>query len=474
MLGHRCIRLDPFGIAGPAATSHALNPFDFIDPNSPEFAEQVQMLVRAVVVQDDKQQPHWNAKAIELLSAFCYWVCAVEDKPFRRNLASTVDLLSDKPLYEAGLKDMRHIKEFGGVVRKAATRMTWTESKELGSVASTLFRHLDWLMSPPVVAGLSRSTFDPRWLWDGKTDVYLCVPHDRLNALAGLVRLWLGTIMELIGHSGDERHKVLFIVDECGHLGHQESIETAASLMRSYGVRLWLFFQSLEQLRTCYGDQAQKILDNCGHQMFFGLSSYDTSEVVSKRIGDATVLVESINQNASQSHSTGGGGREQSQGNYSSGWSTTISETARRLMKPEEILTLPPNCMLLFAKNLPVIPVKLVRHYADPAFLGGGTGRDRKIGVAALWLAGLLLLGGGILLTVVLSLPGLLATEPSPLRPPGPWMPPDAGGHRRSALPASRGMDSFDVTVPRRQPFSGAFPAPAMPESGMFGPPDRR
>jgi Type IV secretory system Conjugative DNA transfer len=78
-------------------------------------------------------------------------------------------------------------------------------------------------------------------------------------------------------------------------------------------------------------------------------------------------------------------------------WSTgrtrsnsTVSETGRRLYKPEEIMTLPDRFALVIHRNLPVIPAWLVRYYDHPAFRNGGTGRQAGLGRVAtemtLWL----------------------------------------------------------------------------------------
>jgi type IV secretion system protein VirD4 len=41
-----------------------------------------------------------------------------------------------------------------------------------------------------------------------------------------------------------------------------QALEDAVTLMRGMGIRLWLFFQSREQLKKCFGDNAGTVLDN--------------------------------------------------------------------------------------------------------------------------------------------------------------------------------------------------------------------
>ena len=48
--------------------------------------------------------------------------------------------------------------------------------------------------SPPIAANLSKSTWDPRWLWSGRVTVYLILPSTKLSTLSPLMRLWIGVI----------------------------------------------------------------------------------------------------------------------------------------------------------------------------------------------------------------------------------------------------------------------------------------
>ncbi len=53
-----------------------------------------------------------------------------------------------------------------------------------------------------------------------------------------------------------EKNPVLWLLDEMAHIGQMRAIEDAVTLMRGMGMRLWFFFQSLDQLKTCFGDKA--------------------------------------------------------------------------------------------------------------------------------------------------------------------------------------------------------------------------
>ena len=88
-----------------------------------------------------------------------------------------------------------------------------------------------------------------------------------------------------------------------------------------------------------------------------------------------------------------------------SSWSRSLnsSEIARKLYKPEEILTLPEDTMLVFHKNLPVITARLVKYFNAPEFRWGGTGRQRGLGLAAVIAAAIIVVASHFAASAILS-----------------------------------------------------------------------
>jgi type IV secretion system protein VirD4 len=59
------------------------------------------------------------------------------------------------------------------------------------------------------------------------------------------------------------------LCDEIGNLGRIDALLTAATLMRSWGLTLWTFWQNAAQLQI-YGPQANTLVDNAGVIQAFG------------------------------------------------------------------------------------------------------------------------------------------------------------------------------------------------------------
>ena len=66
--------------------------------------------------------------------------------------------------------------------------------------------------------------------------VYLIVPGDKMVVWAALQRLWLGCLLRIITRGvPTEKNPVLFLVDECAHIGKMQALEDAVTLH----ARLW-------------------------------------------------------------------------------------------------------------------------------------------------------------------------------------------------------------------------------------------
>ena len=389
--GHTSVRLDPAMLCG-AGGDH-LNPLDFINPESPDFLEACRDLANMLVVRTGKEMdPHWNDSAENVITAFIAYVCALEGNPEARNLHNVRQQVASRENYATALEVMQAQDGFYGVLSELGHSLTWHVDKELGSVMTHAQRFTNIFGAPLVTTATGSTTFDPMQLRAGKMDIYLITPSDKLVSWQGLQRIWLGSLIRQITRGvPTERNPVLFLIDEAAHIGKMHVLEDAVTLMRGMGIRLWFFFQSIEQLKTCYGDHATTVLDNIATQQYFAINSLETAKALSERIGDETITIRTEGGSSGSSANYGGDGKNP--GSKNRGASYNVSEIARRVLQHSEILTLPDNLAIVFHKNNPVILCNKIRHHTDRAFRPRGiirkrygTGRTRGHGMAGLML----------------------------------------------------------------------------------------
>jgi type IV secretion system protein VirD4 len=116
-----------------------------------------------------------------------------------------------------------------------------------------------------------KSTIDIQALINGEPmSLYIIVPPARLTAYRPLLRIWLsGLILALTHRQSVPEHRTLMLCDEIGNLGRIDAFLTAATLMRSWGLTIWTFWQNAAQLQI-YGAQANTLVDNAGIIQVFG------------------------------------------------------------------------------------------------------------------------------------------------------------------------------------------------------------
>jgi type IV secretion system protein VirD4 len=405
--GKKIYRLDPFGVCGPGGDT--LNPFQYIDEKKEDFLDRVRAFANPLIIrQPDEKQPHFNDMAELMLIALSAFVCGCQHDRERRHLGTVRGIAASRDIYFQAVELMQKTEAGHGVIKRLAGQLSFPAAEEQGSIFSTFARQTQFLDSLPVARNVAASSFDPLELKTGNADLYLILPHDMLVPLQRLQRLWINTVMgRITSGKPDESRRVLWLLDEMAHIGRMQAIEDAVTLYRGMGIRLWFIFQSLGQLKTTFGEKAPTILDNIGSQQYFGINSYETAEEISKRIGTATIGTVSANSSTSSSRPTGGQGEG---GNVSTSSGVTHNEIGRRLLLPEEVLTLPDDITLIFHKNLPVIPARLVKYFEAPEFKNGGTAAPRRLGFAAVLLAAFTLFAGNVFTAVALK----IATMPLP------------------------------------------------------------
>jgi len=166
------------------------------------------------------------------------------------------------------------------------------------------------------------------------------------------------------------------ILDEAASLGaNMGCIEDAIDKYRGYGIRLQMYYQSPAQLKKCFPNaQDQTVLSNVT-QVFFAVN--DTSaEYISNRLGDETIIVESGGTSSGYSIPSGMGshGQSSSSGNSTRNW----SQMGRKLLKPEEILSLDERLAITFVAGQRPILTRLDRYYEK------GSGKRQLSGSDAL------------------------------------------------------------------------------------------
>lgn len=271
-LGQHVYVLDPFGLTG--AVSDRLNPLErFVRPG-PSRLEHAKKIVELLspVPQETGSNRWWYHRRIELLISGLI-LASLDPRRIARGFSGWLSLYgTDSSDLDALIAVSRHSKdeEIRGAMQafKCGSRESrQTAMLAIACDATPLFEDaVSKCFSGP-------STIPLVQLRDGvPMTIYLVLPSSHLGSHAGLLRLWLGLMLEaVLDRKVLPENQTLFLVDEAAQLGRMDQLLTAITLARGYGLSTWTFWQDLGQLRRLYPAEWQTIINNCSVHQYFGI-----------------------------------------------------------------------------------------------------------------------------------------------------------------------------------------------------------
>ncbi len=387
------------------------NPLDFISKDSPLALDDCNAIAQALVVRtgEEKDGAHWLDSAEEHISPVAA-TTVYYGTPGHRSLQDVADILANPQKLDLAIKLMLESPAWDGLLARMGGRLLHFVDKERSSSLTTCGRFLRFLNTPAMAAATTTSSFDPCGLKRRKQTVYVVLPPERIKPAAGWLRLVVGSLIRAVVSEGlGEGRKVHFVLDEAASLGMLDAVEDLVDKYRGYGCRAQFYYQSAGQLAKCWPkDQGTTLLSNTS-QVYFSVRDLQTANLVSSMLGRETIAVESGGTGRSGGSNTGwsqgtGGGNQS--GGRNSGWSSNEGwqQAPRELLKPEEVLALPPRLAITFpGGGLPPVATTLVRYFEEP-----GVFRPRgwlsRLRAACRTLAGsALLLASGIALAAWLT-----------------------------------------------------------------------
>jgi type IV secretion system protein VirD4 len=376
-MGHRVVIVDPFRVV--TQNPDTFNPLHFIDEESHTALDDCHDLAEALVIRTgDERDPHWTDSAEVWITAMMALVVCFGNEE-EKSLQFARDLLTNPEKMQAAIKKMCDSDMWEGMLSRMGYQLTQFVERELGSVLTTTNRFLRFLDTLAIAESTKSSSFNPADLLKGKMTVYLVLPPEHMRAQSALLRLWIGSMLRAVVKNGlQEKNKVHFVLDEAASLGHMDALDDAIDKYRGYGVRLQLYYQSLGQLKKCWGTNGgdQVVMSNTS-QVFFGVNDQQTAEYVSARLGEETIIVTSGGKGTSVTTqpSKEGGASTSTSRSTNDNW----SQLGRRLLKPEEVTSLNERVAITFIPSAPPIWTWLIRWYESGWDDSGGIGPVKAV-----------------------------------------------------------------------------------------------
>ena len=377
----KVIAIDPFGVLQQAEfqknkprelhRTWTLNPFDFISDDVYQRQRDINTLVSSLIIREGKSNQHWDDNAEILLSGLIDYVLKTEKlsknvKDSKNSKDSPVSLVS---IYNLFLKDQKsfnalleNMLSHGGMAQAASAQLLKTDTEERGSIYSSTFRQIKWLMDENMQRTFSQSNFDLHDFVLGNMDIFIVLPEDQIIFHQRVFRMVFALVTNLLSKvppSELPKQDILFLLDELGQLGYCKDVERAIEILRARKSVIWAFFQSLGQIKLY---EKPDIFLNAKMKQIFEVDDLDTMQWLQALIGKETILTESKSHNNSQSQKK----MQLTGGSVSSGQSENIHETGVDLVPINTIRELASDEQFVIIRGHKIIKCKRLFYYEEP------------------------------------------------------------------------------------------------------------
>lgn len=305
--------MDPFGVARGFQTA-SYNVFDEMEriaqssPDRP--VTYAGTLAQALIPATNQRDPYWDSAARTLVTGLLLYV--LQGPKEQRNLVRFRTLLMEgdtenyKRLgadadrrgdaFDTLMVMMQNCPEgpYRHVIVGAASSLSKMGSNQKGGVLTTAMEHTSFLDIPEFRKTMMKSDFLLEDLKNDFVSVYLCLP---INALNGVPRNWLRMFVTLTLEMMTRVAKapeppLLLAMDEFPSLGPFDGLPSAAATLRSYGCRLWMIGQDIEQFERVYPDSWGTLIGNAEAIQFMGVTHPPTVAFIAERLAQHVVVTQ--------------------------------------------------------------------------------------------------------------------------------------------------------------------------------------
>lgn len=286
-MGHRVVKLDPFGIDRNPEPSDSFNPFDILSFTPSSTSDEARVLADLLMVGEKSfKEPFWDNWARALLAGVILYLANSASVPVRdfatvrsilygRADDNLFDIVNAGPGIDAEAK--QEIETYLGIAADT-TR---------AGVLSTAQQHLSLFGSESVRNSTRSTSFDLQKFIDGAPlSIYIIIPPTKLVSHRALFRLWVGSLLSLVAHRASiPAMSTLFVIDEAAQLGQLALLQLAKTLLRGYGLQAWSFWQDLSQIKQLYETGWATMVNNCAVLQLFGARNYMVSSEFAEFVG---------------------------------------------------------------------------------------------------------------------------------------------------------------------------------------------
>lgn len=342
LVSHTGKKLKIFSPGAVKGASCGYDPFALFRHDGPEnlVGNARDLALALMPLLESIKDPVWIKAAQNFLTgAFIYYFDA--GLSFAETMAA-IQIKSVTEIMEDIRDDAYDVSEDAAFAAKTCmSKLKDVQDKVVGNIGMELSDLANLITDPAIVSSFHEDELCGHLDWlELRTatepfDVILEFPEAHLEQWKPLMMLMINQLIKALERRPqrtyepeDELPPVLVMLDEFPRLGKVSAIKNGLATLRSRGVTIALFAQSLAQIEEIYGNVGARVIaDTCAYKVVLNLADPVSQENVSRQIG----TIESTQRGANVTHDTATG-RPVSYGR-------NIGETREPIIYPHEFLT---------------------------------------------------------------------------------------------------------------------------------------
>jgi type IV secretion system protein VirD4 len=280
--------------------SHHYNPLAFVSEHPDQIWQESRFLTDMLIVPTGSADQFWDNKAKELVSAAVAYIC-YSHPPAERSMSKLLDIIHGGSPLEEMIVGLRTAVDVRAMVQ-AGTSLGEMNEKTRDSVLATVQTSFHGWGDAPVARVTDRCDWSPLDLRNGSggghPTVYICLKPREVEGYISVLRVFIAQhIRMLTGEMPTEADRskvlpILFLLDELPRLREMPPVAEAIEIGASYGLRIWMFAQSVGQLQKAYPN-ADGMIGSCAVRAYMNPSGADgLAEKLSEELGYVATLAD--------------------------------------------------------------------------------------------------------------------------------------------------------------------------------------
>lgn len=334
--------------------THCYNPMDWVARDAGGLVDDVMKITKFLLPKED----FWVNEARALTEGLMLYLYA--DKAKQKSLGETLRMIrsEDLPYTLAVVLDT-----LGGEIHPVAymnlAAFLNKADKERSGVCSTASSALSLWSNPFVDTATSKSHFNIGKFRREPHTLYVGISPNNIERLKPLLQIFYqqaGSIFTQKMPTKEEKIGCMMLLDEFPTLGELNEIKLGIAYYRGYKVKVFLIVQDTDQLKDIYKDAGMNsFLSNCSYRITFAANNATTAEMISKLLGNKTIVSESASRPKYIDLNPGSR-------------NVNINKASRALLMPQEIITLPRDEQIILIESKNPIRCNKIKYYEDKMF----------------------------------------------------------------------------------------------------------